>query len=68
METITHVVRPIENGEFEIYPSIQWMHSISVFVAQTLDIPSHKIDVKVHHTIKQECVYVCVIYKIKYKS
>ena len=47
METITHVVRPIENGEFEVFPSTQWMHSISVFVAQVLGIASHKIDVKV---------------------
>ena len=47
METITHIVRPIENGEFEVFPSSQWMHSISVFVAQVLNIESHKIDVKV---------------------
>ena len=47
METITHVVRPIENGEFEVFPSTQWMHSISVFVAQVLGIASNKIDVKV---------------------
>ena len=47
METLTHIVRPIENGEFEVYPNSQWMHSISVFVAQVLNIQSHKVDVKV---------------------
>lgn len=47
METLTHVVRPIENGEFEVFPTTQWMHSISVFIANVLNIPAHKIDVKV---------------------
>ena len=47
METLTHVVRPIENGEFEVFPNTQWMHSISVFVANVLNIAAHKIDVKV---------------------
>jgi len=47
MESNTHIVRPIENGEFEIYPTTQWMHSCAVFVAQALNIQAHKIDVKV---------------------
>ena len=48
MECNTHIVRPIENGEFEIWPTTQWMHSIAVFVAQALNIQTHKIDVKVN--------------------
>ena len=47
METHTHIVRPIENGEFEVYPATQWMHSMNVFLGQVLDIPAHKFDVKV---------------------
>ena len=47
METHTHVVRPIENGEFEVYPATQWMHSITVFLSQALNIPAHKFDIKV---------------------
>ena len=47
METHTHVVRPIENGEFEVYPATQMPHTIHVFLSQVLGIPSHKFDVKV---------------------
>ena len=48
MEMMTFIVRPIENGEFEIYPTTQWMHSMQAFVAQALNTQSHKIDVKVN--------------------
>ena len=47
METHTHVIRPIENGEFEVYPATQMPHTIHVFLSQVLNIPSHKFDVKV---------------------
>ena len=47
METHTHVIRPIENGEFEVYPATQMPHTIHVFLSQVLSIPSHKFDVKV---------------------
>ena len=49
METHTHVVRPIENGEFEVYPATQMHHSIHVFLSKVLGIPSHKFDVKVSY-------------------
>ena len=51
METHTHVVRPIENGEFEVYPATQMPHSIHVFLSRVLNIPSHKFDVKVSFLI-----------------
>ena len=47
METHTHTIRPIENGEFEVYPATQWPHVIHVFLSSVLNIPSHKFDVKV---------------------
>ena len=47
METHTHIVRPIENGEFEVYPATQWMHSINIFLGKVLDTPAHKFDIKV---------------------
>ena len=47
METHTHVVRPIENGEFEVYPATQMPHTIHVFLSRVLKIPSHKFDVRV---------------------
>ena len=47
METHTHVIRPIENGEFEVYPGTQMPHTIHVFLAKVLKIPAHKFDVRV---------------------
>ena len=47
METHTHVVRPIENGEFEIYPATQMAHSIHVFLSRVMNLPTNKFDVKV---------------------
>ena len=52
METHTHVVRPIENGEFEVYSATQMPHSIHVFLSKVLGIPSHKFDVKVSLKMK----------------
>jgi hypothetical protein len=55
MENLTHIVRPIENGEFEIYPTTQWMHCCAAFVAQVLDIQAHKVDVKVNKVFFIRC-------------
>jgi CO/xanthine dehydrogenase Mo-binding subunit len=46
METHTHVIRPIENGEFEVYPATQMPHTIHVFLSGVLKIPANKFDVK----------------------
>ena len=62
METLTHIVRPIENGEFEVYPTTQWMHSIAIFVAQVLDIQAHKIDVKVNTVFRNCPIKGCLLH------
>ena len=47
METHTHLIQPMENGEFDVYPGTQMAHTIHVFLSSVLKIPSHKFNVKV---------------------
>ena len=65
METHTHIIRPIENGEFEVYPATQWPHSIHFFLSNVLKIPSHKFDVRV---IRRHPCYLISLKKCMYYS
>ena len=41
------IVRPVEDGQFEVFTTCQWMHVAQSLMAGALNISKNKIDVKV---------------------
>ena len=47
LETHTCLVRPIEDGQFEVHSATQWITYVQKCVARALGIDNHAIDMKV---------------------
>ncbi len=47
LETHTTLVRPIEDGQYEIYCATQWISQAQKTIAKALGIPLHNLDMKV---------------------
>eukprot|EP00095_Tigriopus_kingsejongensis_P005797 maker-scaffold88_size394946-snap-gene-2.26 protein:Tk05797 transcript:maker-scaffold88_size394946-snap-gene-2.26-mRNA-1 annotation:"hypothetical protein DAPPUDRAFT_313254" len=54
LELQSCVVRPIENGEFEIYSTTQWMDMVQFTVAKALNISKNQINVRVGSIIRSK--------------
>lgn len=47
MENQACLVRPVEDGQYEIFSTCQWMHLVQILVAGALNIQRNKVDLKV---------------------
>jgi xanthine dehydrogenase molybdopterin-binding subunit B len=47
LETQSCLVRPLEEGQFDVVSSTQWMDKVQVVVAKALAVPTHKINMTV---------------------
>ncbi len=41
------IVRPCEEGQFEVFSTTQWMHIVQSLIAGALKISKNKVDLKV---------------------
>lgn len=58
MELQSCVVRPKEDGEFELYSTTQWISLVQFTVAKALNVNENKIHVAVrYHTVVKH--YLC---------
>ncbi len=47
LENHTTLVRPIEDGQYEVHSATQWMNMTQKLLSKTLGIPLHMFDMKV---------------------